>query len=113
MPFGDRVVKGSDERPAVVRPPIEQLKAAGVPERFSSLLVAMLAIEPAARPGVNELSTKLEAMQKPKRAARLLGIAAVLVMAVLVAYFCSVPHLAQHVRPGVRKKSSRFCLSRI
>ncbi len=76
MPFGDRVVKGSDERTAVVRPPIEQLKAAGVPERFSSLLVAMLAIEPAARPGVNALSTKLEAMQKPKRAARLLGIAA-------------------------------------
>ena len=105
MPFGDRVLKGSDERPAVVRPPIEQLKAAGVPPRFSSLLVAMLAIEPAARPGVNELSTKLEAMQKPKRAARLLGIAAVLVLAMLVAYFVAPFHISPNSSVAVSEKS--------
>ena len=105
MPFGDRVVKGSDERPAVVRPPIEQLKAAGVPPRFSSLLVAMLAIEPAARPGVNELSTKLEAMQKPKRAARLLGIAAVLVLAMLVAYFAAPFHISPNSSVAASEKS--------
>ncbi len=105
MPFGDRVVKGSDERAAVVRPPIEQLKAAGVPSRFSSLLVAMLAIEPAARPGVNELSTELEAMQKPKRAARLLGIAAVLVLAMLVAYFVAPFHTARTSSVAASEKS--------
>lgn len=105
MPFGDRVVKGSDERPAVVRPPIEQLKAAGVPPRFSLLLAAMLAIEPAARPGVNELSTKLEAMQKPKRAARLLGIAAVLTLAMLVAYFAAPFHISPKSSVAASEKS--------
>jgi len=105
MPFGDRVVKGSDERPAVIRPPIEQLKAAAVPPRFSSLLVAMLAIEPAARPGVNELSTKLEAMQKPKRAARLFGIAAVLALAVLVAYFAAPFHISPNSSVAASEKS--------
>ena len=105
MPFGDRVVNKSDERPAVVRPPIEQLKAAGVPPRFSSLLVAMLAIEPAARPGVNELSTKLEAMQKPKRAARLLGIAAVLALAMLVAYFAAPFHISPKSSVAAPEKS--------
>ncbi|MGH7983646.1 MAG: FlgO family outer membrane protein [Candidatus Udaeobacter sp.] len=105
MPFGDRVGKGSDEPPAVVRPPIEQLKTAGVPPRFSSLLVAMLAIEPAARPGVNELSTKLEAMQKPNRAARLLGIAAVLALAMLVAYFSAPFHLSPKSSVAASEKS--------
>ena len=105
MPFGDRVLKGSDEGPAVVRPPIEQLKAAGVPSRFSSLLVAMLAIEPAARPGVNELSTKLDAMQKPKRTARLLGIAAILVLAMLVAYFAAPFHISPNSSVAVSEKS--------
>ncbi|MBA3832592.1 MAG: protein kinase [Chthoniobacterales bacterium] len=87
MPFGDRILGKTEGRAGVVRPPIEQLKAAGVSARFTSLLVSMLALEPAARPGVNELSRKLEAIQKPKRAARLLGVAAVL--AVLVAYFAA------------------------
>ncbi len=106
MPFGDRVVKGSDERrSAVVRPPIEQLKAAGVPLRFSSLLVAMLAIEPAARPGLNELSTKLEAMQKPKRAALLLGIAAVLALAMLVVYFAAPLHISPNRSVAASDKS--------
>ncbi len=105
MPFGDRVVNRSDERPAVVRPPLEQLKAAGVPARFSSLLVSMLAREPAARPGVNELSTKLEAMQKPKRAARLLGIAAVLAFAMLVAYFAAPFHISPKSSVAASEKS--------
>ena len=39
--------------------PIEQLKAARVPTRFKSLLKSMLAIEPAARPGVHELAARL------------------------------------------------------
>jgi serine/threonine protein kinase/tetratricopeptide (TPR) repeat protein len=43
--------------------PIEQLKAARVPHRFITLLMSMLAIEPAARPaGARELATKLQAI---------------------------------------------------
>ena len=40
--------------------PIEQLKAARVPRRLSSLLVSMLAAEPAARPGVRTLTSQLQ-----------------------------------------------------
>jgi TolB-like protein/Tfp pilus assembly protein PilF/tRNA A-37 threonylcarbamoyl transferase component Bud32 len=44
--------------------PVAQLKAARVPHRFISLLIAMLAIEPAARPaGARELSRKLLAIR--------------------------------------------------
>src|SRR5207247_4820918 len=39
--------------------PIEQLKAAHVPSRLKSLFKSMLAFEPAARPGTQELTAKL------------------------------------------------------
>src|SRR5881275_742817 len=39
--------------------PVEQLDAARVPSRLKSLLVSMLAFEPAARPGIQELTTSL------------------------------------------------------
>jgi len=40
--------------------PIKQLKAARVPGRLISLIVSMLAAEPAARPGVRTLTSKLQ-----------------------------------------------------
>jgi serine/threonine protein kinase/Tfp pilus assembly protein PilF len=40
--------------------PIEQLKAAHVPFRLRSLLESMLALEPAARPGIHELAARLQ-----------------------------------------------------
>ena len=40
--------------------PIEQLKAARVPSRLISLLVSMLALEPAARPNVRALTSQLQ-----------------------------------------------------
>jgi serine/threonine-protein kinase len=40
--------------------PVEQLKAARVPARVISLLVSMLAFEPAGRPGARDLATRLE-----------------------------------------------------
>src|SRR5437773_5392906 len=40
--------------------PIEQLKAARVPSRLISLLVSMLAVEPAARPDVRALTSQLQ-----------------------------------------------------
>src|SRR5437773_1188649 len=41
-------------------PPIEQLKAARVPSRLIPLLVSMLALAPAARPGIRELKKQLQ-----------------------------------------------------
>jgi TolB-like protein/Tfp pilus assembly protein PilF len=40
--------------------PIEQLKAARVPSRLVALLVSMLALAPAARPGIRQLKTQLQ-----------------------------------------------------
>src|SRR6266581_3944736 len=40
--------------------PIEQLKAARVPSRLISLLASMLALAPAARPGIRQLKTQLQ-----------------------------------------------------
>ena len=40
--------------------PIEQLKAARVPSRLISLLISMLALEPAARPDVRALTSRLQ-----------------------------------------------------
>jgi TolB-like protein/Tfp pilus assembly protein PilF len=40
--------------------PVEQLKAAHVPSRFTSLLVSMLASEPAARPDVRAVTSQLQ-----------------------------------------------------
>ena len=67
--------------------PIEQLKAARVPSRLISLLVSMLAPEPAARPGVHALTSQLQdcraqildrwkAARRLALAAGLIGIAA-------------------------------------
>ena len=71
--------------------PIEQLKAARVPRRFVSLLMSMLAIEPAARPaGARELGARLQAIRasitgRGKTAARLALAAAIVALATIVA----------------------------
>ena len=46
--------------------PIEQLKAARVPNRFISLLMSMLALEPAARPDIRALSLQLQNCRAPR-----------------------------------------------
>jgi serine/threonine-protein kinase len=70
--------------------PIDQLKAAHVPRRFISLLMSMLAIEPAARPaGARELSARLLAIRasitgRGKTAGRLAVATAIVAMATIV-----------------------------
>src|SRR5215467_1952635 len=50
--------------------PIEQLKAAHVPNRLKSLLESMLAFEPASRPGTSELAARLQRCSPEARNAR-------------------------------------------
>ena len=70
--------------------PIEQLKAACVPQRFVSLLRSMLATEPVARPtGARELAAKLQAIRdsitgRRKIAVRLALAAALIAVATVV-----------------------------
>jgi serine/threonine protein kinase len=71
--------------------PMEQLKAASVPRRLISLIVSMLAIEPAARPaGARELSARLQAIRasitgRRNTAARVALAAAIVALATVVA----------------------------
>src|SRR2546421_5230150 len=71
--------------------PIEQLKTARVPSRLISLLVSMLAPEPAARPGVRALTSKLQDCREQfldrwKTPRRLALTAAVIALASAVAF---------------------------
>ena len=50
--------------------PVEQLKAAHVPSRLRSLLESMLALEPASRPGTQELAARLQRCSPEARTAR-------------------------------------------
>jgi serine/threonine-protein kinase len=64
--------------------PIEQLKAAHVPSRLRSLLQSMLALEPASRPGTQELAARLQRCSPEARSERLtrvsLAAAAILIL---------------------------------
>ena len=50
--------------------PLEQLRAAHVPSRLRSLLESMLALEPASRPGTQELAARLQRCSPEARTAR-------------------------------------------
>ena len=63
--------------------PIEQLKAARVPSRLRSLLKSMLAIEPAARPGIQDLAASLRRCSAQARSTRVaLAVGVILIFGV-------------------------------
>jgi len=84
--------------------PIEQLKAARVPARFGSLLKSMLAIEPAARPGVKDLAASLQCCSAQARGENIRGVkialAAVLILIFGVTAFLIFPLLRTHPEPA-------------
>ncbi|HKP04855.1 MAG TPA: protein kinase [Chthoniobacterales bacterium] len=64
-PFGD-----STSRARTANPPLAQLRAAKVPAHFRAVLHSMLANEPAARPGLQELGAKLARFRRSRRGIR-------------------------------------------
>ena len=68
--------------------PLNQLKAARVPSRLIALLRSMLALEPAARPGVHELARRLTSCRAQitnrGRRARRFALAALVLIAIVV-----------------------------
>src|SRR5712691_10241727 len=86
LPFGDRAGGSA--------PPVKQLKAAHVPPAFISLLVSMLAIEPAARPGVHDLAARLEALQRRRKRAAVFAIAALVIAGAGAAFYLHVSRIA-------------------
>jgi serine/threonine protein kinase/Tfp pilus assembly protein PilF len=91
MLFSGRTVEEIQQTRQSKALPIEQLKAARVPHRFISLLMSILAIEPAARPaGARELSRKLQAVRasiigRGKTTGRIALAAALIALATIVA----------------------------
>jgi eukaryotic-like serine/threonine-protein kinase len=80
--------------------PIEQLKTACVPPRLGSLLKSMLAIDPAVRPGVNDLATALKRCSAKARSEKIrrnrVTLAALLILILGVSAFLIFPSLRTH-----------------
>jgi len=78
--------------------PIQQLKAARVSPRLRSLLKSMLAIEPAARPGAQDLAALLErcASQTAGVRRRYIALAAAVTLVLGVSAFLVFPSLHTH-----------------
>jgi tetratricopeptide (TPR) repeat protein len=87
---------------ATNRLPLEQLRTARVPGRLSALLQAMLALEPAARPGTQALAQRLEVLDAPRRARSVALVAALVVFAIaavtlLFLRASSLRHRTEHI----------------
>ena len=84
-PFAGRSVDEIHRAQQINVLPIEELKAAHVPSRLRLLLESMLALEPASRPGTQELAARLQRCSPEARTARrtrvTLAAAALLVLA--------------------------------
>jgi serine/threonine protein kinase/Tfp pilus assembly protein PilF len=93
--------------------PTEQLKAARIPSRLRFLLKSMLAVEPAARPGIQELAVRLRHCSTQAGAVRRVSVAlaaaVVLILGVVFFIFSSLrthPTAGQSPSdPGVPEKS--------
>ncbi|MBA3961161.1 MAG: protein kinase [Chthoniobacterales bacterium] len=90
MPFGDR---------AGVLPPVEQLKAAGVPANVTALLVSLVALEPAARPSIPQLEQRLAVSQERLIASRKLPLSWMLAAAA-IALAAGAAIIVSHPAPG-------------
>jgi serine/threonine protein kinase/tetratricopeptide (TPR) repeat protein len=89
-PFGGRNIEGIRHAQKSDALPIEQLKTARVPSRMRSLLKSMLAIEPAARPGVKDLAAELRRCSAQANAGGIRGIRSALAGAVSLILAVSV-----------------------
>ena len=123
MLFSGRTIEEIQEARRSKPLPIDQLKAAHVPRRLISLLMSMLAIEPAARPaGARELSARLQAIRasitgRGKTAARVALAAAIVALATILAVR-AIPFIRnegdairdpreKHRRASIRKSQRR------
>ena len=90
--------------------PIEQLKAARVPSKLVSLLVSMLALAPAARPGIRQLKTQLQECSAQIldrwKIVKRFALAAALVTLVIVAAVLLFPQKRNQPLSGAANTSS-------
>ena len=90
--------------------PIDQLKAARVPSKLVSLLVSMLALAPAARPGIRQLKTQLQECSSQIldrwKIVKRFALAAALVTLVIVAAVLLFPQKRNQPLSGAANTSS-------
>ena len=90
--------------------PIGQLKAARVPSKLVSLLVSMLALAPAARPGIRQLKTQLQECSSQIldrwKIVKRFALAAALVMLAIVAAVLLFPQKRNQPLSGAANTSS-------
>src|SRR6266545_607963 len=90
--------------------PIEQLKAARVPSKLVALLVSMLALAPAARPGIRQLKTQLQECSSQIldrwKIVKRFALAAALVTLVIVAVVLLFPQKRNQPLSGATNTSS-------
>ncbi len=90
--------------------PVEQLKAARVPSKLVALLVSMLALAPAARPGIRRLKMQLQECSSQIldrwRIVKRFAIAAALVTLVIVAAILLFPQKRNQPLSGASNTSS-------
>jgi serine/threonine protein kinase len=98
--------------------PIEQLKGARVPSRLISLLVSMLAVEPAARPDVRALTLQLQDCRAQildrwkimKRFALASALVALVIVAAVLLFHRSATSRSptRRILPASRQRALRF-----
>ena len=81
--------------------PIEQLKAAHVPSRLRSLLESMLALEPASRPGTQDLAARLQRCSPEARSLRRTRVA-LAAAALLILGMSPLPSSSFRCAPKIR-----------
>jgi serine/threonine protein kinase len=100
-PFAGRSVEEIHRAQQTNALPIEHLKAAHVPSRLKTLLESMLALEPASRPGTQELAARLQQTidktRAPIRSPRLLATICVFCTALVMSlrFVPALPVLSQ------------------
>ena len=83
LPFGGSTIDEVRKRQQEQAPPVEQLRANGVPARLIEILRTCLALDPTERPSPGELLPRLEACLSPRPSRRALAYAAALVLLVV------------------------------
>jgi serine/threonine protein kinase/Tfp pilus assembly protein PilF len=104
MPFSGRTIQEIRDARRSKPLPIEQLKAARVPSRLRSLLKSMLAVEPAARPGTQELAVRLRRYSSQASRvsrARIALVAALILILSVTAFFVFRSARTQNSAPNL------------
>src|SRR5215472_14073227 len=98
-PFGGRSVEEIHRAQKSNVLPLDQLKAAHVPHRLKSLVESMLALEPASRPGTQELAARLQRSSPEVRSVRRMRFALAAALVVLGIFAFSVSQLLRIQKP--------------